>query len=178
MGTLTAKADSTAIGHTIVRAMVALYTVASATGVIVGTNLSLLLTPFMVDWLAQAVMAAAVTSLCFLMLAGVKRRAVALVLAVIFLWSSYFAVLGPNAQVVSGSHWRDMILIGALLLIYADAAHDEQNDISTLAKVIREPRALAETLRNDDEQPTPANMNARRTSQTLFHNDLEEYGNR
>ena len=179
MGTTAGTPETTAIGHTAVRILVALYTIASATGVIVGTNLSLLLTPFMSDIVAQATMSAIVTTLCFLMLIGFKRRAMALLLALIFLWSSYFAILGPNAAIVGGSHWRDMVLIAALLLIYADAAHEAQNDLSTLAQFLRQPRALSQGIRPiKPTVPAESDLNIRRTSQTLFHSDLEEFSER
>ena len=178
MGTAAAMPDGTASGHMTVRILVALYTIASASGLIVGTNLGLLLTPFLPDWVAHAIMAALVTTLCYFMLAGVKRRAMALLLAVIFLWCSYFAILGPSAAIVGGAHWRDMVLIGALLLIYADTAHEGQNDIVALFRIMREPKALTETLRTAPEPPDAEEMTLRRKSQTLFHDDLEEFGPR
>ncbi len=178
MGTASVMQD-TASGHMAVRVLVALYTVASATGLIAGTNLSVLLSPIMPEFLARAIMCGLVASLCFFMLAGIKRRAMALLLAVLFLWSSYFAILGPNAGAISGSHWRDIILIGALLLIYADAANEEQNDISLLARVLKDPNTLNKpTKRKHDKTSQPPNMDVRRTSQTLFHNDLDELGGR
>ncbi len=180
MGTVTAMPDSTAAGHMAVRVLVALYTIASASGAIMGTNLSLLLVPFTSDIVAQVVMTALVTTLCFFMLAGMRRRAMALVLAIIFLWASYFAILGPNAALSEGSHWRDMVLIAALLLIYADTAHAGQNDISSLVRAFREPRTFFETVRPEPRSaPSIQDLNIRRTSQTtLFHQDLDRFDQR
>ena len=155
MGTASVMQD-TASGHMTVRVLVALYTVASATGLISGTNLSLLLTPLVSEIAAQTVMTALVTGLCTFMLLGIKRRAMALLLAIIFLWSSYFAILGPNAEIFGGSHWRDMMLIAALLLIYADATNEEQNDLSALARAIKGPRSLVAGPELDrSTSPTP-----------------------
>lgn len=162
-----------------VRVLVALYTITSATGLITGTNLSLLLTPFTTEVIAQTAMTVLVTALCTFMLLGVKRRAMALLLAVVFLWSSYFAILGPNAEVFGGSHWRDMMLIAALLLIYADASNEDHNDLSALVRVLKEPKTMKHhSVENVSGTPKQPNLDVRRTSQTLFHNDLEEYGRR
>jgi len=178
MGTASVMHD-TASGHMAVRILVALYTITSATGLITGTNLSLLLTPFMPDLAAQTVMTVLVTGLCTFMLLGVKRRAMALLLAIVFLWSSYFAILGPNAEVFGGSHWRDMMLIAALLLIYADATNEDQNDLSTLVRVLKQPQSIiANSSATPMVAPKQPDLSVRRTSQTLFHNDLEELGRR
>ena len=114
------------------------------------------------------------------LLAAVKRRAMALLLAVVFLWASYFAILGPNAALVEGSHWRDMILIAALLLIYSDTAHAEQNDIANLTHALREPRSFLASVRagTDLQTSSPPDLKVRRTSQTLFHEDLDRLGRR
>ncbi len=178
MGTASVM-HNTASGHMAVRVLVALYTVASATGLITGTNLSLLLTPLMPEIAAQTVMTALVTALCTFMLLGVKRRAMALLLAIVFLWSSYFAILGPNAEIFGGSHWRDMMLIAALLLIYADAINEEHNDLSALARAIKNPRSITSyDPHSEHDTPSQPDLKVRRTSQTLFHNDLDELGRR
>ncbi|MEM9971094.1 MAG: hypothetical protein AAF762_08345 [Pseudomonadota bacterium] len=171
--------DSTAAGHMVVRLLVTFYTVASATGLLSGTDLSILLTPFMDASLASTLTAIVVSLLSFLILAAIKRRAMALLLAVIFLWASYFAILGPAAGDLSSNHWRDMIVVGALLLIYADSAHENQNDFIALRYILRHPSKITSAMRASEMRRDPqTNLNTRRTSQTLFRNDFDTFGDR
>lgn len=111
-------------GHTAIRLLIVSYFVALALGLIKGTDLAVLATPFLPETLAKIVSGLGVIGLSAMILFGFHRRLAALLLAIILFWCSYLASVSPAGIEDIGSFWRDLALIGALLLTYADAEGD------------------------------------------------------
>lgn len=112
-------------GHSAIRLLIVSYFVALALGLISGTNLAVLATPFMPMGAAKIISGLGVIGLSAMILFGVHRRLAALLLAIILFWCSYLAFVSPSGIEDIGSFWRDLALIGALLLTYADAEGDK-----------------------------------------------------
>ncbi len=112
-------------GHSAVRLLVVSYFIALALGLIKGTDLAVLAAPFMPEVFAKITSAVGVIGLAAMILFGYHRRLAALLLAIVLFWCSYLASLSPSGLEDIGSFWRDLALIGALLLTYADAEGDK-----------------------------------------------------
>jgi len=111
-------------GHTAIRLLIVSYFMALALGLIKGTDLAVLATPFMPETIAKFVSGVGVLGLSAMILFDFHRRLAALLLAIILFWCSYLASISPVGLEDIGSFWRDLALIGALLLTYADAEGD------------------------------------------------------
>lgn len=125
MGNIAAlRASHIFSGHSAIRLLIVSYFMALALGVIKGTDLSVLATPFMPEGLAKILSGLGVLGLSAMILFGFHRRLAALLLAIILFWCSYLASVSPAGLEDIGSFWRDLALIGALLLTYAEAEGD------------------------------------------------------
>lgn len=113
-------------GHFAVRLLIVSYFIALALGLIKGVDLAVLAAPFMPTTFAKIVSGLGVVGLSAMILFGYHRRLAALLLAIVLFWCSYLASLSPLGLEDIGSFWRDLALIGALLLTYADAEGDKQ----------------------------------------------------
>ena len=112
-------------GHSAVRLLIVSYFIALALELINGTDLTVLATPFMPEVFAKIVSGLGVVGLSAMILLDYHRRLAALLLAIVLFWCSYLATLSPSGLEDIGSFWRDLALIGALLLTYADAEGDK-----------------------------------------------------
>lgn len=124
-------------GHTAVRLLISSYFIALGTGAIGGTDLSVLLVPFLPATAAKIITGAAVALLACLVLVGIHRRAAALLLAIALFWSSYLSLLSSSGHADIGGFWRDLALIGALILTYADAGRGAAPAAGTLGTLHR-----------------------------------------
>ncbi|NNL17977.1 MAG: hypothetical protein HKP37_04455 [Boseongicola sp.] len=125
MGKLSALGvKQTFTGHTAIRLLIVSYFVALAAGLIAGTDLAVLANPFLPEPVARVVSGLGVIGLSAMILIGFHRRLAALLLAIILFWCSYLTSVSPAGIEDIGSFWRDLALIGALLLTYADAEGD------------------------------------------------------
>ena len=109
--------------ETIVRLLVTSYFVALGLGLIDGTDMSVLVATFLSLWLAQAISSAFLVTLSAMILFGFFRRAAALILAISFFWASYVTLLSAPTQELT-AFWRDLALIGALVLTYSHSRTD------------------------------------------------------
>ena len=114
-------ASSAFNGHSAIRLLIVSYFMALALGLIQGTDLAVLAVPFMPPLVAKIVSGLGVLGLSAMILFGFHRRMAALLLAIVLFWCSYLASVSPAGIEDIGSFWRDLALIGALLLTYADA---------------------------------------------------------
>ena len=78
------------------------------------------------SWIVPAEHAALIASgvvfgLAFLVLMGVWLRPAALLLAIVVFWSSFIEQIGTTGPFNLDSFWRDLALIGALFLTYAQS---------------------------------------------------------
>ena len=125
MGNIAAlRASHVFSGHSAIRLLIVSYFMALALGIIKGTDLAVLAAPFMPEVLANFVSGFGVLCLSAMILFGFHRRLAALLLAIILFWCSYLASVSPAGLEDIGSFWRDLALIGALLLTYAEAEGD------------------------------------------------------
>lgn len=101
-------------GQNLVRILIASYFLAVAIGLIPGTGISALSAQVLPDGPARIVGNGVLFSLSYLVLVGAWLRVSALLLATLVFWSSYVAHMGVNLE----AYWRDMALVGALILTY------------------------------------------------------------
>ncbi|MGI9389250.1 MAG: hypothetical protein ACR2O1_04255 [Boseongicola sp.] len=119
-------------GHSLVRLLIVSYFMAFAIGLIPGTDVTVLADPFMSPVAARVLTGTTVFILASLILVGFQRRAAALLLAIVLFWASYVTMLSANGAQNIGGFWRDLALIGALILTYADTENETQNDAAAV----------------------------------------------
>ena len=165
-------------GHSVVRLLIVSYFVALALGVIQGTDLAALAKPFLPHWFAAVTTSGVVLALCGMILFGWHRRAAALILALMMFWASYMAMMRAPDQEL-GAFWRDLALIGALVMTYADGerhpaptrmAQDQtvsERARSRISQVISAPRSVI-------SRPSQRTVSAAQREQAeLFRKDLD-----
>lgn len=108
----------------IMRLLVISYFVASALGWIGGSAMVDFMIPVLPDDIATMLMRGLILILSALVLIGVGRRHAALVLALVVFFSSYTNLYAGGDI---GSFWRDLALIGALLMT-ADFARPKDSE--------------------------------------------------
>ena len=125
------------IGQTTVRVAVAAYFVTGALGLFPGVGIVPVVAEALPGLLPQIIAQTVVVALGLLILTGHALRPAALLLSIGLFWSSYLKMqmLGVSAEL--GHFWRDMGLIGILLLTYVEP---QQN--SDLTRLFRRKRPL------------------------------------
>ena len=160
-------------GHFVVRLLIVSYFVALAFGIIDGTDLAVLMTPFLPEFAAKVISGFGVVGLSVMILFGFHRRLAALLLAIILFWCSYLASISPAGFEDIGSFWRDLALIGALLLTYADAPSAALSpDYGTLPQG---GKLVADGFRDSEAhhgQSSPEDT-APQSQKTLFREDFD-----
>jgi len=102
-------------GQNLVRIVIASYFLAVAVGLIPGTDASPLTAAVLPEPYAAAVGQTVIFITAYLVLVGVWLRMAALLLATVLFWSSYIENTGSGDL---EAFWRDLALIGALILTY------------------------------------------------------------
>jgi uncharacterized membrane protein YphA (DoxX/SURF4 family) len=111
-------------GQNLVRIVIASYFVAVSLGFIPGTAALPLTEPFLPEPYAEAASTAIVFATAYLVLIGAWLRFSALLLATVLFWSSYIENAGAgNLE----GFWRDLALIGALILTYTQTLPRAEN---------------------------------------------------
>ena len=174
MPTAPSRHTSHLTSHTVVRLLISSYFMALGLGIIPGTDVGRLARPFLPDVAAGIASGAVVSGLALCILVGFHRRAAALLLAIVIFWASYLSMLFVEDSTGIAGFWRDLALIGALILTYADTAHAGQNDALTVishipkaAKVRREGKAHAAALEGGEVPRTPSQ------GRLLYREDLD-----
>lgn len=108
-------------GQNLVRILIASYFIAISLGMISGTDGSYLARQIVPEPFATYMGKTMVFSLAYLVMMGIWLRPAALLLALTTFWSSYIANFGPEGPLAIGDFWRDLALIGALFLTYAQS---------------------------------------------------------
>ncbi|MXQ07196.1 hypothetical protein GQ651_04995 [Alphaproteobacteria bacterium GH1-50] len=108
-------------GHSTVRLLIVSWFVALALHLIPGTDMSALLDPFLPSAAAEMLTSAVILTLSAMIVIGLQRRAAALLLALLTFWASYIGMISAPVHAL-GAFWRDLALIGALVMTYADRA--------------------------------------------------------
>ena len=102
---------------TIARLLVVSYFIALALNLISGADIKLLAAPFLSETVAHLTMRSIVLVLSAMVLFGAYRRPAALILALVIFWPSYMSMYAGNDI---SAFWRDLALIGALLMTSYD----------------------------------------------------------
>lgn len=108
-------------GQNLVRILIASYFVAVSLGMIGGTDGSTLAQQILPEPFATYLGKTVVFTLAYLVMMGIWLRPAALLLAITTFWSSYIANFGPDGPLAIGDFWRDLALIGALFMTYAQS---------------------------------------------------------
>ncbi len=130
-----------ATGANLIRILIASYFLALGAGVIPGSDISALFAAVLPDPHAGLLAGAIVFALAYMVLVGVWLRPAALLLALVVFWSSYISVSHLGFADQLGGFWRDMALIAALILTYAETdprAHSRRSAFRS----VRTPRRL------------------------------------
>ncbi len=104
------------------RILIASYFMAVSLGLVAGTDGTALIHWFIPDPLAGSISAAIIFALALLVMTGIWLRPAALLLALVLFWSSYLTLIGGSARSGVDMFWRDLALIGALFLTYAQSS--------------------------------------------------------
>lgn len=104
------------------RILIASYLMAIALGLVGGTTGSVIWEMFLPEDTANIVATVSMFGLAFMVMIGVWLRPAALLLAIVMFWSSYITLISPDATTNVDSFWRDLALIGALFLTYAQSS--------------------------------------------------------
>jgi|GEM_PF-5548473 len=104
------------------RMLIASYFIAVALGLIPGTDLGILFSGVLFPPHDGATAAGIVFVLSFMIMIGMATRAAALILALLTFYASYLSMIALGVEQELGSFWRDLALIGALLLTYSEPA--------------------------------------------------------
>ncbi|MEL6168474.1 MAG: DoxX family protein [Pseudomonadota bacterium] len=107
-------------GQNLIRIVIASYFMAVGADLIPGTDLGVLFGPLLEDPLASIVGHLLTFALAFLILTGFALRTAALLLSIGVFWSSYLTSLDLGFADNLDRFWRDLALIGALMLTYLE----------------------------------------------------------
>lgn len=107
----------------VTRLLVISYFLALSLGLVHGSDVRLLATPFMPENVAHYLMRAVVLLLGAMVLFGVQRKAAALILSLVIFWPSYMTLYGGGDV---SAFWRDLALIGALVMSATQRSAPEQ----------------------------------------------------
>jgi uncharacterized membrane protein YphA (DoxX/SURF4 family) len=146
-----------ATGANLIRILIASYFIALGVGIIPGTDISALFAAVLPAPYAGLLAGGVVFALAYLVLIGAWLRPAALLLALVVFWSSYISVSNMGFAEQLGSFWRDMALIAALILTYAEPdprAHSRRGAFRS----VRAPRRLIAR----DEMVTPRRVHSPR----------------
>lgn len=104
----------------VTRLLISSYFIGLGFGMVEGADITVLARPFLAEPFDGFVTALLVVTLALMVLFGVKRRGAALLLSLVVFWASYLTLVVTAGHEHIGAFWRDLALIGALLLTYSD----------------------------------------------------------
>jgi uncharacterized membrane protein YphA (DoxX/SURF4 family) len=111
-----------ATAQNLLRIVIASYFLAVALNLIPGTSLTVLAEQVLPAEVAGPLSAMVVFALAFLVMVGLFMRPAALVLGLMTLFASYLQMIELGVADELGTFWRDLVLIAALMLTYAENA--------------------------------------------------------
>ena len=146
MNMRTKRATTDALAPTaqnLCRILIASYFMAVSLNLIGGTDGRAIALWMIPEGYASTVSGAAIFCLSFLVMIGVWLRPAALLLAVLVFWSSYITFLTSGKEFAVESFWRDLALIGALFLTYAQSSREATRMRSVLRRKFKVRRLSA-----------------------------------
>jgi len=124
-------------GQNLIRVIIASYFIGVSIGLISGTDATPLAAMFLEPETAAFFGSATLFIFGYLVMTGIWLRFAALMLALVMFWSSYILNFSAADGSGIGNFWRDMTLIGALMLTYVRTG---RGDIRKLAMIRRKPK--------------------------------------
>lgn len=124
-------------GQNLIRVIIASYFIGVSIGLINGTDATPLAAMFLEPELAALIGSATIFIFGYLVMTGIWLRFAALMLALIMFWSSYISNFSATDVDGIGNFWRDMTLIGALMLTYVRTG---RGDVRKRAMIRRKPK--------------------------------------
>ena len=167
----------------VTRFLVVSYFIGLGLGIVRGVDVGALAHPFVSAPVADVVVGGLVLILSFMVLFGIWRRGAALLMALIVFWASYLTLVVQSGPDQIGSFWRDLALIGALLLTYGEQSAGIHVDLARFAKGLRQ-RAIPEAspapegTAGAESQPSRTDevqvrQHPKRVKSELYRQDLE-----
>lgn len=131
-----------ATAQNLLRIVIASYFLAVALNLIPGTSLTILASQVLPAHVAEPLSAMVVFALAFLVMIGLYMRPAALVLGLMTLFASYLQMIELGVLDELGTFWRDLVLISALMLTYAENAPRDYRMRSAIRRKVT-PRRVA-----------------------------------
>ena len=131
-----------ATAQNLLRIVIASYFLAVALNLIAGTSLTSLASQVLPAHVAEPLSAMVVFALAFLVMIGLYMRPAALVLGLMTLFASYLQMIELSVLDELGTFWRDLVLISALMLTYAENAPRDYRMRSAIRRKVT-PRRVA-----------------------------------
>lgn len=142
-----------ATAQNLLRIVIASYFLAVGLNLIPGTNLTILAEQVLPPHVAAPLAAMIVFALAFLVMIGLYMRPAALVLGLMTLFASYLQMIELGVADELGTFWRDLVLISALMLTYAENAPRDYKMRSAIRRKVT-PRRVAPV--DHPHRPRPA----------------------
>ncbi|WP_146636253.1 DoxX family protein [Nioella nitratireducens] len=150
-----ATLNSTA--QNLLRIVIASYFLAVGLNLIPGTSLAPLAAQVVPPHVAEPLSAMVVFALAFLVMIGLYMRPAALVLGLLTFFASYLRMIELGVEQELGGFWRDLGLIAALMLTYAENAPRDRRMRKTIGQKITPRRVRVD---HKPERPRPAQAKA------------------
>lgn len=144
-----------ATAQNLLRIVIASYFLAVALNLIPGTSLTILAEQVLPIEVAEPLSAMAVFALAFLVMIGLYMRPAALVLGLMTLFASYLQMIELGVADELGTFWRDLVLIAALMLTYAENAPRDYRMRGAIRRKVT-PRRI--TPAEQPHRPRPATV--------------------
>ncbi len=105
--------------QTLLRCLISSYFIAGAIGLIPGIDLLPLTERLLPPALSGPISATTIFVLAYMVMIGIWLRGAALLLGILTFWASYLRMMEQGMGTDLGVFWRDLALIGALMLTYS-----------------------------------------------------------
>jgi uncharacterized membrane protein YphA (DoxX/SURF4 family) len=109
-------------GQNLIRILISSYFIGVSIGLINGTDAVPLAATFLPPAAADFAGSAVIFVLAYLVMTGIWLRPAALLLGLVMFWSSYVVNFSNEGPIAISDFWRDLTLIGALMLTYVQSA--------------------------------------------------------
>lgn len=152
----------------LIRILIASYFLALAAGLVSASHLAAPFAPLLPDpWAARAG-GALVFALAYLIMIGVRLRAAALALALLMFVCHLVVAMQTGFAAQLDALWRDVALIGALILTYGEAAPRAYRKRGILKPKAVARRLMPQAARTVEQAPaTPAPVRAATTGTAM-----------
>lgn len=130
----------------LIRIIIASYFLAGALGYFEGVSIVPLFAAALPEAIAWPAATAAILVLSAMILSGHWLRPAALLLSIALFWSSYLEMLALGVAGQLGQFWRDLALVGALLLTYAETGDGRRGPVALFGRKPQPPWRLGRSV--------------------------------